>query len=270
MTPSVEQENFMSQIVDSGALSSGTFLGRLLRFPLKLVPVSTPIPILTGRLRGLKWLPESAIHRCWMGWYESDKQDLIAQEIRPGSVFYDIGANVGFYSLLASKLVDSGRVFSFEPSPRNIGFLRKHIELNRLRNVTVLEVALGDKDSVMKFETESTGFAGHLSEQGAISVRVTTVDGLITSGKIPPPHYIKLDIEVAEFLALQGARQTLETYHPEVFLATHGREVDRQCCQLLESLGYEVRRLTPSSNGLSEVLAKFRQDIPESSNRKNG
>jgi FkbM family methyltransferase len=249
----------MSQLVDSGALSSGSFLGRLLRYPLKLVPVSTPIPILSGRLRGLKWLPESAIHRCWMGWYESDKQDLIANEVRPGSVFYDIGANVGFYSLLASKLVNSGKVFAFEPSPRNIGFLKKHVELNQLRNVTVLETALGDKDGVMKFETESTGFAGHLSDHGEITVRVTSLDALVTSGQIPPPDYIKMDIEGAEFLALQGASQTLRTHHPEVFLATHGHEVDRQCCELLKSLGYEVRRLSPSSsNGLGEVLARFR------------
>ena len=156
----------MSRMIDSGALSSGAFLARLLRFPLKLVPVSTPVPILSGRLRGLKWLPGSAIHRCWMGWYERDKQNLIATEVRQGSVFYDVGANVGFYSLLASKLVNAGRVISFEPSPRNISYLKKHIELNRLRNVTLLETAVGDKDGVMKFQTESTGFAGRLSDQG--------------------------------------------------------------------------------------------------------
>ncbi len=67
-----------------------------------------------------------------------------------------------------------------------------------------------------------------------------------------------MDIEGAEFLALQGATQTLKAHHPEVFLATHGHEVDRQCCELLESLGYEIRRLNPSANGLGEVLARFR------------
>jgi FkbM family methyltransferase len=248
----------MTQLVDSGALSSGTFLGRLLRFPLKLVPVSTPIPILSGRLRGLKWLPESAIHRCWMGWYESDKQELIANEVRPGSVFYDVGANVGFHSLLASKLVDSGKVIAFEPSPRNIAFLKKHIELNRLQNLTVLEVAVGEKNEVMHFETESTGFAGHLSEHGGIPVRVTTLDSLVQSGQIPPPDYIKMDIEGAELMALRGAEQILRTHGPEIFLATHGHEVDRQCCKLLESLRYTVQRLTPSApNGNGEVLAKF-------------
>ena len=248
----------MTHAIDSGALSSGTFLGRLLRYPLKLVPLSTPIPILSGRLRGLKWLPESAIHRCWMGWYESDKQQLIGKEVRPGSVFYDIGANVGFYSLLASGLVGSGSVFAFEPSPRNIGFLRKHIELNRLRNVTVLETALGDKDDIMKFETESTGFAGHLSDNGEILVRVTTLDALVGSGQIFPPDYVKMDIEGAELLALRGGEQTFRTYRPHIFLATHGHVVDRQCCELLESWGYEISRLSPSApNGYGEISAKF-------------
>jgi FkbM family methyltransferase len=250
----------MTAIVDTGALSSKTILGKLLRAPLTLVPGSRPVRILTGKVRGLRWIPESAIHRCWMGWYERDKQRLMAKEVRPGSVFYDIGANVGFHTLLAAKLVGSGKVFAFEPSPRNLEYLRRHVALNGLDNVSVFDSAVSDRDQMLHFMVEATGFAGSLSGSGGgINVKSVTLDALVNGGKIPPPAYIKMDIEGAEFLALQGAEQLLRTYHPEIFLATHGHEVDGQCRELLESLSYKVERLGPSApNGYGELLAKFR------------
>jgi hypothetical protein len=68
-----------------------------------------------------------------------------------------------------------------------------------------------------------------------------------------------MDIEGAELLALRGAEQLLRAHHPEIFLATHGHEVDRECCELLKVLGYKVDRLSPSApNGYGELLAKFR------------
>ena len=64
-----------------------------------------------------------------IGWaaYEHDKQKQIAKELSPGAVFYDLGANVGFYTLLAAKWATAGKVYAFEPLPRNIEFLRKHL-----------------------------------------------------------------------------------------------------------------------------------------------
>jgi SAM-dependent methyltransferase len=152
----------MTAIVDTDALSRRSLLGRLLRAPLTLVPTSKPLRILTGEVRGLRWIPESAIHRCWMGWYERDKQRLMAKEVRAGSIFYDVGANVGFHTLLAAKLVGSGKVFSFEPSPRNLEYLRRHIALNKLHNVSVFESAVSDRDQVLHFQMERTGFGGSL------------------------------------------------------------------------------------------------------------
>jgi FkbM family methyltransferase len=250
----------MTAIVDTDALSRRSLLGRLLRAPLTLVPTSKPLRILTGEVRGLRWIPESAIHRCWMGWYERDKQRLMAKEVRAGSIFYDVGANVGFHTLLAAKLVGSGKVFSFEPSPRNLEYLRRHIALNKLHNVSVFESAVSDRDQVLHFQMERTGFGGSLSDNGGgIDVNSVTLDALVSGCKIPPPDYIKMDIEGAELLALRGAEQLLRAHHPEIFLATHGHEVDRECCELLKALGYKVDRLSPSApNGYGELLAKFR------------
>src|SRR5712692_7002997 len=112
------------------ALSHTAKLGRLARYPLKLVPPTMVMPVLTGKLRGKRWIVGSGIHGCWLGWYESEKQRAISKEVRSNTVFYDIGANVGFYSLLASMLVGPGKVFSFEPMPRNFSYLKRHLDLN--------------------------------------------------------------------------------------------------------------------------------------------
>ena len=242
------------------ALPNDTPLGKFVRFPLSLMPSGMAVRIPLGRLRGARWIVGSAIHRCWLGLYEYEKQQVIAREVQPGSVFYDVGANVGFYSLLGSSLVGRGKVFAFEPVPRNVGYLRKHLALNGIANVEVLALAVSDKPGTASFEIEQTGFMGHFSAEGDITVSTATLDSLVKQGRILPPNYIKMDIEGAELLALRGARETFERYRPMLFLATHGREVHLGCCELLKSWGYECRSLQEGSHleDLREVVAKFR------------
>jgi len=240
-------------------LSSESSIGKLVRFPLKLVPRTMAVPILGGKLRGTRWIVGSAIHRCWMGFYEFKKQQLIVREVLPNSVFWDVGANVGFYSLLASKLVGSGKVFAFEPAPRNLSYLRKHLAINRTKNVEILATAVSDRIGTASFEIEETGFMGHLSGEGSITVQTTTLDSLVEEGKVLPPNYMKMDIEGAELLALRGASHTFQRFRPVLFLATHGRQIKEKCCQLLDSWGYVWRNIQDESDGdLGELVAKYR------------
>jgi FkbM family methyltransferase len=216
------------------------------------------VRVLMGNLRGKRWIVGSAIHRCWLGFYEYEKQKLISREVRPGSVFWDVGANVGFYSLLASKLVGSGKVFAFEPAPRNLSYLRKHLTLNRVRNVEVLAIAVCDKNGSSRFETEESGLMGHLSGEGGITVPTATLDSLVDDGAVLPPDYVKMDIEGAELLALHGASRTFQRFRPVLFLATHGREVETECRRLLELWGYDCRNMRSKSNSdRGEIIAKF-------------
>jgi FkbM family methyltransferase len=233
-------------------------LAGLAHYTLKLVPPTMSVRVLMGNLRGKRWIVGSAIHRCWLGFYEYEKQKLISREVRPGSVFWDVGANVGFYSLLASKLVGSGKVFAFEPVPRNLAYLREHLALNSIANVEVLTVAVSDRNGAFSFEIEETGFMGRLSDEGGITVRTATLDSLVDDGTVQPPDYVKMDIEGAEVLALRGAARSFQRFHPVLFLATHGREVEAECRRLLEFWGYECRNLSPNSeDGLGEIIAKF-------------
>lgn len=207
-------------------------LGKILRLPLKLIPKSAKIPVMQGPLRGAKWIAGSHIHGCWLGTYEQEKQDAFVKFIKPGQVVCDIGANVGFYTLLSSRLVGpQGKVFSFEPLPRNLALLRHHVAINRCANVTVFDVAVSGAAGEAAF-TEGTNTAnGSLGAGGALRVRVVCLDDLLRDGAIAPPNMLKIDVEGAEAKVLQGAKN---------LLATHGKEVHNQCLEILRGHGYTL------------------------------
>jgi FkbM family methyltransferase len=238
-------------------LSNQNLLGKILRQPLKLVPQQAAMPILQGRLKGKRWIAGSHTHGCWLGSYEKDKQRLFEAEVKPGSIVYDIGANAGFYTLLASELVGAhGRVFAFEPLPRNIRFLNEHLRLNQVINVDVIEAAVSDRSGETLFDDSAGSAMGHLTEQGKLKVRIVKIDDLVAAGEVTPPDCLKIDVEGAEAQVLSGAQSTLKNFHPKIFLATHGPEVHRACCSLLRSLNYQLKAIgTETIDECDEVLA---------------
>src|SRR5437868_6376075 len=105
-----------------------SLLSKVVRLPLRLVPKGKAMPVLTGELRGSKWIAGAASHRCWIGTYEKEVQAVFTSKVRSGDVVYDLGANAGFYTLLASRLVgDDGHVYAFEPNPENLHYLNEHV-----------------------------------------------------------------------------------------------------------------------------------------------
>lgn len=93
-------------------------VGRLLKLPLHLIPKGAVLPIVQGVVRGRRWVVGSTLYAVWLGSYEIDKQRVLAGELHPGSVFYDVGANVGFFTVLGAHCVGpGGAVYAFEPLP---------------------------------------------------------------------------------------------------------------------------------------------------------
>jgi len=204
------------------------------------------VRVLRGPLRGKRWIAGSCNHSCGRGSYKQERQKAFLANVRPGDVVYDLGANVGLYSLLASVLVGSGgRVFSFEPNPRNLEYLHKHLQLNGVTNCSVLEAAVSDSDGTASFDLGVNPLTGHLTAQSQNTLRVHTValDSLIASGRLPPPNVIKCEIEGGEYDALRGASETLARHSPTVLLTTHGPEVHEGCCALLTDLHYRLTTL---------------------------
>jgi len=221
--------------------TSDTLVGKLLRLPLRLVPRSAVVCVCKGPLRGARWVVGSSTHGCWLGTYEADKPERIARAISAGSVVYDIGANAGYYTLLGSRCVgDRGRVIAFEPHPANIAWLRRHAELNRAANVTIVQAAVAGAGGTARFRTGPTLAMGSLGAEGEFEVDVVSIDEQVQAGAIPPPAVVKMDVEGAEYDALRGARETLARYRPAIFLSTHGPEVHRASCELLRELGYSL------------------------------
>jgi hypothetical protein len=123
------------------AISSSSGLGKLLRLPLSLIPENTVLRVMQGPMRGMKWISGSSTHGCWPGSYEYEKQRLFDAAIPLRGTVWDIGANVGLYTLLALR--KAARVIAVEPLPDNIRYLERHLQLNKIRNVEIVAAAVG-------------------------------------------------------------------------------------------------------------------------------
>jgi FkbM family methyltransferase len=226
------------------AISNQTVIGKLLRAPLRLIPRKAVLPILQGPLRGKKWTAGSGSHGCWLGSYEYQKQKALQHELKVGDVVYDIGANVGFYTLLSSVIVgDAGTVYSFEPSPDNLQELRRHLELNHIKNCTVIDAAVSSADGEAVFDLSDDRCTGHLAVNGSLRVRTLMLDGLVSRREIRPPNLMKIDIEGAELECLRGASNVIQKHRPIIFLATHGQEIHSACTELLANWNYQLTSL---------------------------
>lgn len=218
------------------ALPSDSSLGRLLRFPLKLVPSNAEIPILSGPLKGMKWLAGAGNHGCWMGTYELATQQRIAQEAKGCQTAFDLGANHGFFTMLLAR--HARLVVAVEPFTPNISILTRHLTINGIGNCTILPAAAGRENGTTFFTQGSNHATGRTSANGAIEVKVVSLEELVK--RFGPASVIKMDIEGTELEVLTGGVNFLKEYRPKLFVSTHGRHVHEECVKLLGSLGFTL------------------------------
>ena len=156
------------------------------------------------------------------GRWDPREKILYERELRPGMTVVDAGANVGYFSLLFARLVGpTGRVFALEPDPRNFNLLRRNIDRNGYRNITAVPVALSRENGRQKFSRSPHNFADHclgdgLGQREKIEVEVVRLDDLF-SGPSKRVDLLKLDIQGAEFAAIDGARELLRA-NPDIVL----------------------------------------------------
>jgi FkbM family methyltransferase len=225
-------------------MSTRELLKTIIRLPLRLVPRGAVMRIRSGPLRGFRWVAGSAPHGSWLGTYESHVQRLFCERVQPGDIVFDIGANVGFFTLLASKLAGpSGHVYAFEPLPRNLSFIEKHVRLNGLTNVTVKPIAIASTSGTAWFGDGENDSQARLSEKGEHQVPTTSLDDLVANGIAPRPAFIKMDIEGAESDALRGAQTLLGETGLTIVLSTHGHIQQERCWSALEQAGFHLELL---------------------------
>lgn len=229
-------------------ISNRSVIGRLLRAPLHLIPDSAVVPIIQGQLRGKHWIVGSSDHGCWLGSYEFAKQQLFARHIKPGDTVYDIGAHVGFYTLLSAHLVGAkGQVVAFEPFPANAAYLKRHVELNHLTNVRFFENAVSDRQAQVTFAIGGSSSTGRIQPESTsdntLTVESVALDELIDAGQLPVPDVMKIDVEGEEFRVLRGASKLIANHPVKLFVATHGDAVHQQCLAFLREHGYSITSL---------------------------
>lgn len=165
--------------------------------------------------------------------HEEETTKLFRQVVRPGDVVLDLGANIGYFTTLAGRLVGpAGKVISFEPEPNNFRYLKRNIELNKLENIEAYQKAVSNANGSTKLFICSYDSGHHTINQldgitaysrgrkyqrFSIDVDMVRIDDFI-SGKISKVDVIKMDVEGAEALAVEGMRETLRNNDVKVFL----------------------------------------------------
>ena len=190
------------------------------------------------------------------GVYEPVTTRFVKEMVRPGDVVVDIGANIGYYTLLFSELTGpGGKVLAFEPHPANCALLRKNVEANGLANVEVFERAASNRSGKARLYLDRDGGAMYhslidLGERTSfLDVDCVRLDDFL-AGREGHLDIIKIDVEGGEGLALEGMGRILETnrrlriiseFSPEA-LRTAGTE-PAEHLRKIQAMGFEVRAL---------------------------
>ena len=178
--------------------------------------------------------------------------------INPGDTVYDIGSNVGLYMRFGLDCFNAGKVIAFEPMIENYKILKRNIQLStNPQNIIAMPYAIADFDGEADFQIDdvqtataaldiiTNGEASLGRKQLGLKPLVQKVqcyklDTLISEGKIPIPDVIKIDVEGAEMLVLQGAAELIKQHKPRMMIEMHGPEKARSVCNHLFNLGYHI------------------------------
>jgi FkbM family methyltransferase len=190
-------------------------------------------------------VPHLLAHRCWephiLGW--------LTRTLQRTDVFIDVGANIGYFTVLCAPLVE--RVLAFEPTSASYEYCKANVALNGLNNVELQRVGLWHEEAMLHVKHDDSSLmtaAVDLDGAAPQTIRVTSLDGLLRHrADLSRLDVIKMDIEGAELAALTGMQETLARFRPSIVmelnrpaLAACGATVDQIWAFLSRSL-YEVR-----------------------------
>ena len=192
------------------------------------------------------------------GLVERPVQQALVEVLRPGDSFFDVGANVGFFTLVASRSVGhSGSLHAFEARSDIARVAQRNLRRNGLSG-EVLNVAVGDSDGTVELFVADHPGGSTIERSQAASIGRTeivqqvTIDRLVASGRLPIPNVVKIDVEGAEPAVIRGMSTTLREHRPIVIFELDDQDSTRVESQFLEmqdrlaDLGYRCERLAPS------------------------
>ena len=199
---------------------------------------------------------------------EPESTEMIKKILNEGSTVIDIGANIGYYALMESRLVgNKGAVYAIEPSPRNFNCLKSNIELNGYRNIKAYQIAIGDRIGKAKMNISPHSNLNSLVDQknkkiiGRIDVDITSLDYFLKKKK--NPDFIRMDVEGYECNIIRGMKNILKKKRPlKLFIELHPHIMYKeQTINVLKTLmenGFETRKVTRSVT-VSEMKVMLRK-----------
>jgi len=176
------------------------------------------------------------------------EQETLIRHLPRGGVFYDLGANAGFYTVIAARHVGKqGQVYAFDPTPEAAARVRRNATLNGFRNLTVVEAAVSDEVGTLSFAHDGFSTGNTLNERSAgnrIQVQSITLDAWMQEHRAP--DVIMVDTEGAEIRVLQGAMNLIREHRPVIMVEVHwlGEKFTRFVAETLEPLGYTATTFT--------------------------
>jgi FkbM family methyltransferase len=215
------------------------------------------VQVAAGALEGCTLLLDMQTEKdFWLGTYEPELQWALGELVRLGMIAYDVGANIGYITLMLARAVGpSGRVVAFEALPANVERLERNLTLNEMADgVIVVPGAVAAGEGTLNFHVHASGGMGKAegsagradeSYQAEITVPSTSLDAFVYEHGGPVPQLVKIDIEGGEVLALPGMRRLLREARPTLLLELHGPDAVRIAWDELAAAGYSIRRMEP-------------------------
>jgi len=194
--------------------------------------------------------------------FEYSTLQLFSSLLKPGDAIIDVGANSGLYSIFYSKLVgEHGRVYAFEPGTETFRFLTENLALNQCNNVSPYNFALSNKESLVEMVSHDADnlklhdgdsfryireIAAGETPPGKDTMKAFRLDDLEEFSALPRLDVIKIDVEGAELLVLEGSRLTILKHKPVIVFELSAKWAERfhykpyQVLALLNELGYQM------------------------------
>ena len=228
----------------------GSFLYRI--YLLLFFREGEVVTIKDGYLKGMtvRRFHRTVFPRFIAGDYELELQNAIIHELKEGHVFYDVGANGGFFCLVAAKRMGpSGKIVAIEPHPKSTDEIRKQLAHCGYLNHSVVTAAVSDREGRDELADDTVSHMASLTSlepdarpKFTIEVPTVTLDQMVKEHGAP--DVLKLDMEGAEIMALRGADLLLRQHAPVLLVELHNEDLCRQYYDLMDDLDYRTYQLS--------------------------
>ena len=223
---------------------------RLNTFCQRLVGVTRnkDMVIPQGPAKGLRFRRGRVPVEYGLGIMEPEVQKVCQFLVQPGMVVFDIGANIGFFTILFGRLVgEKGQVYAFEPFSEAATQANENARLNEMSQIEVVRAAVGSQCGEEEFLLGESSLMGRLSDgrvnhtETVVSekVPVVTIDHFVLERNHAPPSFVKIDVEGGEVDVLHGMKEVLQQHRPVILCEIHNR--NKEVSHLLREVDYQTQ-----------------------------